>query len=244
MTDPSDPSDDPADGPEEDGLFGRRGRRLLVVGSGVVLLMLLVWTGVQALRAPAATPPVAAGQVRLGPEPGEAVDAYLARIPATLPAPGERAVVLVQLGAEVTAEQAAALVGTAPVTQAVLRFPIPRVQTALRFESVPAGAPLAAALDTARQRAGYTAEAEAARLTDRPAAVARAEAAGYGAPCACVLALVVSADRAGLDRLAAAPGVRAVEAAPVGVTPAELALSPLLPEQTTAATPPPDDGPV
>ncbi|WP_181783622.1 hypothetical protein [Pseudonocardia pini] len=68
--------------------------------------------------------------------------------------------------------------------------------------------------------------------------------AGVRAPCACVVALVVEADRAGLDRLAASPGVRAVEAAPVGVTPAELALSPLLPEQTVAAGPVPDDGPV
>ncbi|GAA4545952.1 hypothetical protein [Pseudonocardia xishanensis] len=237
---------------EPDGLLGARGRRVLVLGSVVVMLMLLVWAGVQALRAPAAAPPVAAGQVRLGPEPGEAVEGYLARVPATLPAPGERAFALVQLAPEVTTAQAATLVGTAPVAQVVLRLPLPRVQTALRFESIPAGAPLAAALDTARQRAGYAAAAEAARSAaaeptldgGRPAAVARAEAAGYSQPCACVLALLVQADRAGLDRLAGTPVVRAVEAAPVGVTAPELALSPLLPDQTTAATPLPDDGPV
>ncbi|WFG42202.1 hypothetical protein [Pseudonocardia alni] len=62
--------------------------------------------------------------------------------------------------------------------------------------------------------------------------------------CACVVALVVTADRAGLEALAARPGVRGVQAAPAGTGAPELALSPLLPEQTTTASPPPDDGPV
>jgi hypothetical protein len=59
-----------------------------------------------------------------------------------------------------------------------------------------------------------------------------------------VLALVVRADRAALEALAADPGVRAVDAAPVGATEPELALSPLLPGQVERADPPPDDGPV
>jgi hypothetical protein len=59
-----------------------------------------------------------------------------------------------------------------------------------------------------------------------------------------VLAVVVRADRAALEALAARPGVRAVDAAPVGTTERELALSPLLPGQLTRAEPPPDDGPV
>lgn len=229
---------------EPDGLFGPRGRRVLGWGAVVVVLMLLVVAGVRAVSAPAAAPPVAAGQVRLGPESGERVADYRARAAQTLPAPGARALALVQLDAARTTADAAALVDPLPVQQAVLRLPIPRVQTALRFEPIPAGAPLAAALDTARERAGYAAEADAARLTGRPAAVARSEAQGYEAPCACVIALVVEGERAALDRLAAAPGVRAVEAAPTGVTAPELALAPLLPEQTASADPLPDDGPV
>lgn len=232
---------------EPDGLFGPRGRRVLGWGAVVLVLMLLVVAGVRALSAlsaPTAAPPVATGQVRLGPESGERVADYLARAAQTLPAPGAPALALVQLDAALTTTDAATLAGPLPVQQAVLRLPIPRVQTALRFEPIPAGAPLAAALDTARQRAGYAAEADAARLTDRPAAVARAEAQGYAQPCACVIALVVEGERAALDRLAATPGVRAVEAAPTGVTAPELALAPLLPEQTESADPLPDDGPV
>ena len=59
-----------------------------------------------------------------------------------------------------------------------------------------------------------------------------------------MLALVVRADRAALEALAGRPGVRAVHAAPAGVTERELALSPLLPEQIERADPLPDDGPV
>lgn len=243
MTEPRDP--DSRDSPGEGGLLTRRGRRWLVVVCVLGVLVAVGYAAAQARSLSAARgPAVAQGQVRLGPDPGEAVPDYLARLPATLPAPGERALALVQLDRELTTDAAAALTGSAAPAEVVFRVPIPRVQTALRFETLPAGAPVAAALDTARQRAGHAAEADASRLTDRPAAVARAEAAAYAGPCACVVALVVSADRAGLEALAGAPGVRAVESAPVGVTAPELALSPLLPEQITAATPLPDDGPV
>jgi hypothetical protein len=228
----------------EDGLFTARSRRVLVWGSLVVVLLLLVFVVVRVLAAPAAVPPVAQGQVRLGPESGERVADYLARVPQTLPAPGARAFALVQFDTSLTTADAAAVADTLPVRQAVLRLPIPRVQTALRFESIPAGAPLAAALDTARQRAGYVAEADATRLDGRAAAVARAEAQGYAQPCACVIALLVEGERTALDRLATTPGVRAVEAAPTGVTAPELALAPLLPEQTESADPLPDDAPV
>jgi hypothetical protein len=75
--------------------------------------------------------------------------------------------------------------------------------------------------------------------------VAAAEAAALGEPgCRCVVALVVDGDRAGLAAIAGRAGVRAVEAAPPGTTNVELALAPLLPEQTARADPPPDDGPV
>jgi hypothetical protein len=225
------------------GLLSRRTRRLLVGGCVLVLFALVAYAGVLAARSDAPAP-TRAGQVRLGPDPGEAVAEYLARLPAALPAPGERAFALVQLSPEITTDAAAALVGTAPVAQVVLRVPLPRVQTALRFLSLPPGAPVAGALDTARAQAGFAAEADASRLTGRAGDVARAEAAAYAGPCACVLALVVQSDRAGLETLARTPGVRAVDAAPPGVPLAGLALAPLLPEQTVTADPVPDDGPV
>ncbi|MFR9802879.1 hypothetical protein ACL02T_11320 [Pseudonocardia sp. RS010] len=244
MTEPGRPED--VDRPDDGGgLLTRRGRRWLIVTCVLAVLVAVGYATAQSRSLSAGRGPAAApGQVRLGPDAGEDVADYLARLPATLPGPGERALALVQLDREITTAAAAGLTGSAPVAEVVFRVPIPRVQTALRFETLPAGAPVAAALDTARQRAGYAATADASRLTGRPAAVARAEATAYAGPCACVVALVVEADRAGLDAMAAAPGVRAVEAAPAGVTAPELALSPLLPGQTTAATPLPDDGPL
>jgi hypothetical protein len=244
VTDP-DPDPDDLDPDDEGGLLTRRGRRWLIVGCVLAVLVAVGYATAQSRSLSAGRgPAVAQGQVRLGPDPGEAVSDYVTRLPATLPAPGERALALVQLDRELTTDAAAALTGSAPPVEAVFRVPIPRVQTALRFESLPAGAPVAPALDTARQRAGYAATADASRLTGRPANVARAEAAALAGPCACVVALVVEADRTGLDTIAGTPGVRAVEAAPAGVTEPELALSPLLPEQNTAATPLPDDAPV
>jgi hypothetical protein len=183
--------------------------------------------------------------VRLGPEAGEEVATYLARLPPTLPAEGARAPALVQLDTEVAAPDAlAAVAGTTPLT-AVFRVPLLRVQTALRFVVLEPGVPVATALDNARVRAEREAAADASHLTDRPGAVAATEASALGRPdCRCVVALVVDGDRPGLDAVARRVPVRAVEAAPPGTTAAELALSPLLPEQTTRADPPPDDGPV
>ena len=196
------------------------------------------------LIARASGPVPAAGTVRLGPEAGEDVVAYLTRAPTTLPPDGARAPALVQLATEVAAPDAlAAVAGTTPLT-AVFRVPITRVQTALRFVALEPGVPVAAALDNARVRAERAAAADAG-LPDRPGAVAAAEAAALGrADCRCVVALVVDGDRAGLSAVGGRAPVRAVEAASPGTTDGELALSPLLPEQTARADPLPDDGPV
>lgn len=191
--------------------------------------------------------------VRLGPDPGQPVAAYLAALPARLPPPGAPPVpALVQLGGEITGPDAATLFAGAGVASAVLRVPLARVQTALRFQPMP---PVSTAdpvealrrrFSTATQDAARAAAAQAARLTGRPALVARYEAGvlGQAPACRCVLAVLVLADRATLDRLAAHPGVRAVDAAPEGTPVTGVALAPLLPEQTVAATPAPDDGPV
>ena len=186
----------------------------------------------------------AAGTVRLGPEAGEEVAAYLARVPATLPAGGDHAPALVHLSATATpAEAVAAVAGTTPLT-AVFRVVLPRVQTALRFEDLETGMPPVTALDNGRARAQQAAATDA-RLPGRPGGVAAAEAAALErSDCPCLVALVVDGDRAGLGAVAARPAVRAVEAAPPGTAGRELALAPLLPEQTVRADPLPDDGPV
>jgi hypothetical protein len=217
-------------------------RRLLALAACAVVVLATAWYAGSRF-APSAPPP-AAGSVRLGPEPGADVGAYLAGLPATLPPPGATAPALVQFAAEATtADALAAVAGTSPRT-AVFRVPLPRVQTALRFEPLEGALAPAAALDAARQRAGRAAEGDA-RLPGRPGAVAAAEAAALADPaCGCVLALVVDADRRALAAVAGRPGVRAVHAAPPGTEPVELALAPLLPGQTDRVTPLPDDGPV
>ncbi len=222
------------------------GRRRGALWAGVVVVALLVawYAGTQS--APGAPgPATGSGSVRLGPDPGEPVAHYLARLPAELPPPGSTAPALVQLTAELTPAGVAALVGPLAVDSVVLRVALPRVQTALRFESLAAGVPLATALATAHEQTRRRAAADAARLTGRPGAVAAAESAALVDPsCACVLAFVVEGDRAALVGLATRPGVRAVHAAPPDTSPVELALSPLLPGQVEVAAPLPDDGPV
>ncbi|WP_224386465.1 hypothetical protein [Pseudonocardia sp. ICBG1293] len=209
---------------------------------------------------PSAGPPAATGSVRLGPDPGQDVAGYLAGLPATLPAPGVSVPALVQFARPLTPSAAATAGSGTQTTTAVFRVPFDRVQTALRFEPVTGTGDPGAALGVARERAAYAAEADADRAARdggeaaapearaalaRRAAVAAAEGRALGDPgCACVVALVVTADHAALDAVAGRPGVRAVQAAPPGTTAPELALSPLLPEQTTSASPPPDDGPV
>jgi tRNA(Ile2) C34 agmatinyltransferase TiaS len=217
-------------------------RRLAVLVGCVLVALAVAWYAGSQHPPSSATP--APGSVRLGPEAGEDVAAYLARLPASLPPDGARAPALVQLAAEVTAPDAlAAVEGTTPVT-AVFRVPLPRVQTALRFVALEPGVPAATAMDSARVRAQRAAAAEALQ-TGRPGAVAAVEAASLdSADCRCVVALVVDGDRAGLDAIAGRSAVRAVEAGPPGTTDGELALAPLLPEQTVRADPPPDDGPV
>jgi len=217
-----------------------RGRVGVLLTCVVVAMVVALYA---ALRSPPPAPLPPAGSVHLGPEPGQDVAGYLASLPATRPPAGVVAPALVQFGPEQTPTAAlAAVAGATPVT-AVFRVEIPRVQTALRFEALEPGVPAATALDNARQRAAAAASTDAGRLTGRPQAVAAAEARDLAvAQCGCVLALVVDGDGAVLGQVADRAGVRALDAAPPGTTPRELALSPLLPGQTGRADPLPDDG--
>jgi hypothetical protein len=217
-----------------------RARATVLLACAAVVLLVAWYAGAQV---PASAPAPASGSVRLGPEPGEEVSAYLARLPGELPEPGVETLALVQLDAELTPPQAlSAVAGTVPVT-AVLRVPLPRVQTALRFAPLDPGVAAPTALDVARERAQQEAAADAQRSGGRAADVAAVEARALADPAApCVLALVVRAERAGLEAVAARPEVRAVHAAPAGTSPRELALAPLLPGQVERADPLPDDG--
>jgi len=217
-------------------------RRAVVLLGAVVVALLTAWYA--GSRAPSLPPPPP-GSVRLGPEAGEVVADYLARLPAELPPSGVVAPALVQFAAEQDTDGAlAATAGTVAVL-AVFRVPIQRVQTALRFEGVEDAVAPPTALGSARDRARSSAVDDADRLTGRARVVAGVEAAELADPaCACVLAVVVRGDRTALQALLTRPGVRAVHAAPPDAAPAELALSPLLPAQTERADPLPDDGPV
>jgi hypothetical protein len=216
-------------------------RRLTVLAACVVVVLLAAWYAAAQFAPPVSPPPT--GSVRLGPEPGEDVAGYLARLPAELPPPGVDALALVQFGAELTVPQAVGAAGGTVIDTAVLRVPLTRVQTALRFERLDPGVAPDTALGTARERAQLQAATDAAQAGGRAHGVASAEAAALAEPgCRCVLALVVRSDRTGLGAVMTRPRVRAVEAAPPGTADRELALAPLLPDQTVRADPLPDDG--
>ncbi len=241
----------PVGGPREGGGPGGRSRHLSALLVCALALLAIAWlAGSRSAGGP--EPPESVDAVRLGPESGTAVAAYLAALPARLPPPGAPEVpALVQFTSPMEAAGAATLVAGARSVTAVFRVPLERVQTALRFELLsPVDEPdpttaVRRQLVLAQAAARRDAAADAARLTGRPARVAAAEAAALAARgCRCVLAVLVTADRSGLAALAARPGVRAVDAAPVDTPVTGVALSPLLPEQAGVVGPVPDDGPL
>lgn len=216
-----------------------------------VVLLGAAWVSGQRPGGDQRAEPRSLDAVRLGPDPGESIDAYLSGLPARLPT-GPAVPALVQFTQELSVpETVTVLSGVVPAT-AVFRVPLPRVQTALRFvplqpvtepdpDSV-AGRRLEIALETVQRAA----DREALRSTGRTSAVARYEADQLGASgtCRCVLAVLVVGDHATLTALSSRSRVRAVDAAPAGTSTTEVALAPLLPEQAAVAAPVPDDGPV
>lgn len=186
------------------------------------------------------------GTELLGPQQGELVADYLARARASLPTGGETWA-LVQLAEPVDAATAAAVAGDTRISRAVFRVPLPRVQTALVTVPVPGQRPLRELTDAQRRAATdreRAAERAAAAGQRRAADVAAVESRGLAAGCACLIALLVRADRAALDRIAASHPVRAVHAATPGLPLPSVAVSPLLPEQRDVVGPVPDDGPL
>jgi hypothetical protein len=197
---------------------------------------------------PAGGVPGSTDATRLGPVAGEGVAGYLERVRAVPPGPPGPRLALVTFDAERDVAGAAAAVEGATAREAVFRVPLPRVQTALRRVTLDATGTVAPAEALrlaeaqAANRAGEQARTASTGPPTRAATVAATESARLSAGCPCVLAVVVETDPALVPALAARPGVRAVETAPAGA--GSLAVSPLLPEQTTTVGPVPDDGPV
>jgi hypothetical protein len=206
------------------------------VACAVALVVLVLVLG-------AATPPRPSSIAtdRLGPDSGEPVSGYLDRARASLAdpaAPGPRWA-LVSFDREQTAAQAYRTADGVRVSQMLLRVPLDRVQTPL------------VVVDVAGEESALRAPAVAAgRLFgsagewDRQARIDSVSAARLAQDCPCVVGLTVHGDPDALRALAAAPGVRAVEALPADAVFGRFAVTPLLPEQTQTASPGPDDGEV
>jgi hypothetical protein len=209
---------------------------------GVLLAVLAVVFGCTVWIAGQRDESVPAGTQRLGPEAGEPVAAYLRRANASLPLDHSARWALVQPDSYLTPVRAAELTQGVRVSKVVLRVPLPRLQTALITRDLPGQQPVAE-LTGAQQSAAVERLAASRTAPDsRQAAVAAAEAAQLHQGCACVLALLVYGDGEALQLVAKRPGARAVQAALPNTSVEDLALSPLLPEQSDIAGPVPDDG--
>ena len=188
-------------------------------------------------------PVLPAGVQRLGPEAGEPVTAYLRRANASLPAGHSSHWALVQLDSYLTTDRAAELTQGVRLSKVVFRVPLPRVQTALITRDLSGQQPVAELARAQRSAAADRLAVSRTAPESRRAAVAAAEATQLDRGCACVLALLVFGDGGALHAVATRPDARAVQAALSDTSIEDLAISPLLPEQTQTAGPVPDDGP-
>ena len=220
------------------------------VGLVIVLALVVILT---ALRTEL---PRSAGVMTdaVGPEAGESIAGYRDRAAATLTVGGagnDLHWALVSADTEWSAAGAAGVVqdlprasallvrvpvdGVAmPVTESVVAEPVAgedsRVATFARgLERTAVGSASAAATVPAGDRGGRKAALTATRLR-------------AGAPA--IIGLVVRGTINQLRAVADAPGVRAVEALPADAVWGQFAVRPLLPQQTDAADPLPDDAPV
>jgi hypothetical protein len=212
--------------------------------SGVVLAVLAVVFSCTVWIAGQHDEPVPAGVQRLGPEAGEPVVIYLRRASASLPAGHSARWALVQLDSYLTPGRAAELSQGVRISKVVLRVPLPRLQSALITRDLPGQQPVAELVSAQRSAAAERLAASRAASDSRHVAVAAAEAAQLRQGCACVLALLVFGDGDALHVVAQRPAARVVQAALDHTSVEDLAIAPLLPEQSDIAGPVPDDGPV
>ncbi|MFF0817064.1 hypothetical protein ACFYVR_18175 [Rhodococcus sp. NPDC003318] len=177
---------------------------------------------------------------RLGPDSGELVADYLARAAESLDGSSqETSWGLVAFDTEVTATAADDLTGDVPISQLWFRVPVERVQTPIVAVGVAGAESIARAPGYAAARLyGTTGE------WDRQGRIDAVSAYRLAQDCACVVGATVRGPQSELAALAEVPGVRAVEALPADAVFGRFAVRPLLPEQTVAVTPGPDDGEV
>jgi hypothetical protein len=188
----------------------------------------------------------------LGPEPGELVDEHLADATAALAAlvesdPDTPRLALLHLEDYTDPPRTAALVAGVEPLRALVRVPLPGVQTAVTPVSVrDLPLDLVLAMSELAPRRLAVAEADQAAAPVGPAgqaqrdsaAAARLEASQLEGGCACVVAVVVRASPSRLAAIEGRPGLRGIVPGPTGVAPESLVLRPLLPEQTGTVTPP------
>ena len=193
-------------------------------------------------------PPARISTDRLGPDPGEQVPVYLDRARATLDPAGDTdgdsdrtpRWALVSLDAAVTPQELLTVTGDVRVAQVLFQVPLDRVQTPV--VAVPVAANPTAVLRSPAVAATRLQSAVVGH--DRASLVAAYSSAQLSGDCACVVGATVHGSVEQLRGVAADPRVRVVEALPADAVAGSFGVAPLLPTQTTAVTPGPDDGPV
>lgn len=183
--------------------------------------------------------------VRLGPTDGQAVTEYVEASAAELAtrareSPERASYALITFSDYRTPADLAGVATGVETVRAIVRVPLPRVQTAVL--QVPAVGLPADVLSGMRAEARQLRERAAPGTDEVSAAVALAQADPLEAGCACVYALVARGTASELLEVSGRDGVRVVQLAPPERALDRLAFSPLLPEQTVVVGPPPDDG--
>ncbi|MFI6757788.1 hypothetical protein ACIBF5_01405 [Micromonospora sp. NPDC050417] len=230
--------------------------------SSVAVLVTAVWAADRAQPGGDTT----VGEVtRVGVIEGESIPGYvessrteLKALVATPPdEPGGKTYALVTLAAYLAPDRLTPILGDVSVSEVLGRVPRPQTQTELvRIPAMRIPADVVAGMRRVAERkdreaADYRARAaelppdadqELRRLYDSGAQVALDEATAYGSGCSCVYAAIVRATPAVLDRVAARPGVRAVDAAPEVRRLDRAVFTPPLPEQRDVVRPPADGG--
>ncbi|MET7772859.1 hypothetical protein [Nocardia sp. NPDC005366] len=175
---------------------------------------------------------------RLGPERGQPVPDYLTRARDSLAGAedGERWA-LVSFTEEIRPEQIPAHSGGLRIAQVLHRVPIADAQPPLVAVQVPAGdgVAVASADAAAWQLLAVLEQTDPAAVDARYRDVVTESARGLRAGCACTVGLVVRGPLPRLRELAAADGVRAVEALPADAVAGQFAVSPLIPARRDLA---------
>ncbi|MEV0342350.1 hypothetical protein AB0H49_25315 [Nocardia sp. NPDC050713] len=185
------------------------------------------------------------GTDRLGPDRAEPVADYLVRARDSLSGSDtEQHWALVSFTEPIAPQAIPAHSGGLRIGQVLHRVPIPRVQTPLVAVQVPAGdAGAVASADAAAWQLLAQLE-QTGPIDERYTRVMTVAISRLRAGCACTVGLVVRGTLPELRNLAAANGIRAVEALPADAVAGHFAVNPLLPEHTETVVPGPDDAPV